>query len=55
MKAQTEPAINGTSDGFMDGIWSAHLSGSNGFTWNVGRKIGLLTGGGFATPLGQLR
>ena len=54
-KAQTEPVINGTSVGSMDGIWSAYLSGGDGFTWNVGRTIGLLTGGGFAAPLGRLR
>jgi hypothetical protein len=29
----------------------AHLNGGNSFIGNVGRKFGLLAGGGFAAPL----
>jgi hypothetical protein len=42
-KMQTELANRGTLVGSMDGIRSAHLSGGEGFTWNVGRTIGILT------------
>ncbi len=54
-KTQTELANRGTSVGLMDGIWSTHLSNGVNFIWNVGRTIGLPTGGGFAAPLGRLR
>jgi hypothetical protein len=41
------------SDQVMAFGW-AHLNGSNSFTGNVGRTLGLLTGGGFASPLWRL-
>jgi hypothetical protein len=31
-----------------------HLNGGNGFTGNARRTFGLLAGGGFTAPLGQL-
>jgi hypothetical protein len=54
-KMQTELVNRGTSVGSMDGIQSTNLSDGVGFTWNVGRTIGLPTEGGFAAPLGRLR
>ena len=45
---QTELVNRGTPVGSVDGIRSTHLSGGVGFTWNVRRTIGLLTGTGFA-------
>jgi hypothetical protein len=53
-KMQTELANRGTLVRSMDGIRSAHLSDGVGFTWNVGRTIGLPTGGGFTAPLCRL-
>ncbi len=47
---QTEPKNRGTLVGSLDGIRSARLSGGVGFAWNVGRTIGLITGGGLSSP-----
>jgi len=49
-KTQTELANRGTSVGSMDGIRSVHLSSGDGFTWNMGRTIGLLTGAASSPP-----
>ncbi len=48
MKTLMELVNRGTLVGLMDGFWSAHLSNGISFTWNVGRTIGLPSGGGKA-------